>query len=349
MLGESTDFYRHTIGSRYDMWDMEKPAYKFKRQYSAEVYASKAEDLIANYSLHNSGRPFFLFLSFHVPHAPQQVPRKYIDKWKSYSNVTNSRQQKLFGQISCMDEMVNKVVLSLQRNALWNNTVFIFSSDNGGPFLNEASNFPLRDQKGTHFEGGTRVVGFVNSPLLSNEVTGTTHGGLMGMADWFPTFVEGIAGGKMDRLDIDGINVWDSIRKGQPSQREEYILSVGEECLNQSSRNNTKYWSRTGVDPRTSIRRGPWKLIIRQANRVPQNAPAEVLLFNVEKDIGETQNLASDYPDVVRDLRQRVREYCHRKVPIVTLQRDSTKKPKNLFAPWGCVLDEDFVRNPIKR
>ncbi|KAJ8025596.1 Arylsulfatase B [Holothuria leucospilota] len=348
MLGGSNDLYQHMKLSRYDMWDMGKPAYEFKGQYSAEVYASKAEDLIANYSLHNSGKPFFLFLSFQVPHEPQQVPRKYIEKWESYSYVTRSRQQKLFGQISCMDEMVNKVVFSLQRNALWDNTVLIFSSDNGGPFVNGASNFPFKGQKGNHFDGGTRVVGFVNSPLLPDEVRGTTHRGLMGMADWFPTFVEGIAGGKMGRLDLDGINVWDSIREGQPSPREEYILSVGEECLNQSSRNNTRYWDRTGVEPRTSIRRGPWKLIIQQAHGVPQNAPAEVLLFNVENDIGETQNLAYEYPDVVRDLRQRVREYCHRKVPIVTLQGDSMKKPKKLVAPWGCVLDEDFVRNPIK-
>ena len=85
-------------------------------------------------------------------------------------------------------------------------------TDNGGDIFVGANNSPLKGYKGQFHEGGIRVVGFVTSPLLSTKVIGTEYKGLMGLADWFPTMVEGIAGGSVDGLELDGVNMWDSIR-----------------------------------------------------------------------------------------------------------------------------------------
>ncbi|PIK56574.1 Arylsulfatase B [Apostichopus japonicus] len=343
MLGGSSNLFSHISHGNYDFWDHNKRAMKYKGVYSAEAYGEKAVEVIENHANSKNENPMFLFLSFQVPHEPQQVPPSYINKWKSYANVKPERRKKLFGQISCMDEVVHKVVNSLKHNHLWNNTVVIFSSDNGGPFRNEASNIPLRGQKRTHFEGGIRVVGFVNSPLLSDEVQGKTFNGLIGIADWFPTFIEGMAGGQTDRVDIDGINVWDSLRYGTPSPREDYVISVGEECLGAPVRNNTKYWDTIGIDPRTSIRSGPWKLIVQQDDTEPSTKPADVLLFNVDLDITESTNLAEENEDIVRRLRQRVKEYCSKTVPIVSFKTKHFPKSSN-DNQKGCQLDEKYIR-----
>ena len=74
-----------------------------------------------------------------------------------------------------------------------------------------ADNYPLKGMKSQYHEGGIKVVGFVNSPLLSRQVVGAEFTGLMGIADWFPTIIEGMAGGLKDDT-IDGVNMWDSIR-----------------------------------------------------------------------------------------------------------------------------------------
>ena len=91
--------------------------------------------------------------------------------------------------------------------------ISIRSIDNGGDLSEGALNLPLKGSKAQFDEGGIRVVGFVNSPLLSPDVRGTEYRGLLGGADWFPTMVEGIAGGgSVEGLELDGVNAWDSIR-----------------------------------------------------------------------------------------------------------------------------------------
>ncbi len=83
----------------------------------------------------------------------------------------------------------------------------LFTADNGGG--QAADNAPLRGNKGGYFEGGVRVVGFVASPRL--RTSGAQHVGLVHVSDWFPTLV-GLAGGDVTTLDVDGVDVWDSIR-----------------------------------------------------------------------------------------------------------------------------------------
>ena len=84
-------------------------------------------------------------------------------------------------------------------------------ADNGGNTSAGASNHPLKGMKSDFYEGGIRVAGFVNSPLLSQPVNGTEFHGLMGIADWFPTIIEGIAEGSKEYT-TDGVNMWDSLR-----------------------------------------------------------------------------------------------------------------------------------------
>ena len=87
----------------------------------------------------------------------------------------------------------------------------LFVSDNGGATKFGADNSPLQGEKNTYYEGGIRVIGFVNSPLLSIAVKGKEYRGLMGGADWMKTIVTGIAKEPV-LTDVDSINLWPAIR-----------------------------------------------------------------------------------------------------------------------------------------
>ena len=87
---------------------------------------------------------------------------------------------------------------------IYDNLIF---SDNGGGQAGD--NSPLRNGKGTYFEGGVRGVAFVNSPLL--QVTGIENQELLHISDWFPTFVT-LAGGDVSGMNLDGYDVWETIR-----------------------------------------------------------------------------------------------------------------------------------------
>ena len=95
--------------------------------------------------------------------------------------------------------------------------------DNGGTNHYGGSNWPLRGEKGTYWEGGIHGPGFVSSPLLQEEVKGTDYDGLVHVSDWFPTIVSGIAGGNLTDEKLDGHDVWEAISTGSESPRTEIL------------------------------------------------------------------------------------------------------------------------------
>jgi len=102
------------------------------------------------------------------------------------------------------------------------NTIFVFSSDNGGEH-GPSSNHPLRGEKATLFEGGTRVPGMVHSPLQNK--TGIISDQMMYVTDWFATFVS-LAGGCIDDLDLDSKDQTDLIMNGGYSIRTEFVYNM---------------------------------------------------------------------------------------------------------------------------
>ena len=115
-------------------------------------------------------KPLFLYLphqAVHVGNSPEashpeyamdQAPAEYIQR---YAWVQDEPRRNLSAMVTVMDVAAGNVTASLKKHGMWQDTVFIFSTDNGGPVGKGASNYPLRGGKGTLWEGGVRGIGFV--------------------------------------------------------------------------------------------------------------------------------------------------------------------------------------------
>ena len=172
-----------------------------------------------------------------------------------------------------MDRACGKILDKLEELGLAENTIVVFSNDNGGPTdKNASSNYPLSGTKSNHLEGGIRVPFLMRWPgkIAANSV----YDHPIITLDLLPTFFAA-GGGNVDSiLDIDGVDLLPYI-KGQKQERPHQRL----------------YWKK---DARAVVRHGDWKLI-----RYPDR-PAE--LYNIAEDERELNNLAAIYPEKVRKL-----------------------------------------------
>ncbi|CAK9296359.1 unnamed protein product [Gordionus sp. m RMFG-2023] len=143
---------------------------------------------------------------------------------------------KLLGMVAYVDLSMGRIVRALQRENLYNDTLIVFTSDNGGQVLQGGNNYPLRGNKGTLWEGGIRVAGFIHAKFLK-LIKGYVRNKLIHAVDWYPTFVE-LAGGsaksghsisdpKKKSLKSDGVSQWKSIiDRNVPSPRNHFLINL---------------------------------------------------------------------------------------------------------------------------
>ena len=227
----------------------------------------------------NKDKPFFVYIPHSMPHIPLYVPDdvRDPDPKKAYINT-----------IEHIDAEVGRLLKTIDDLKLADNTYVIYTTDNGPwlPFLHHGGSAgPLRDGKGTTFEGGQRVPYVMRGPGIP---AGTVCDELTGTIDLLPT-IAAITGKALPKgKKIDGVNVsglWKGTEKNSP--RTEFL----------------HYTSRGDLE---GIRSEKWKLLIKKPRRNPNNKPPEVFLFDLSKDLGEQNNLAEAKPAVVRDLRARM-------------------------------------------
>uniref|UniRef100_A0A0B6Z776 Sulfatase N-terminal domain-containing protein n=1 Tax=Arion vulgaris TaxID=1028688 RepID=A0A0B6Z776_9EUPU len=188
----------------YDLRDMNEPVTNMNGTYSTHLYTRKAIDIVN--SAKSADKPFFLYLAYQAVHSPMEVPPQYV---KPYSFIQDKNRRIYAGMVSAMDEGVGNLTEALKETGLWNNTVFIFSTDNGGEVYAGGNNWPLRGYKHTLWEGGVRGIGFVTGPLLKH--TGIVQTELMHVSDWFPTIADAVGVKVNTSLNLDGVSQWQMI------------------------------------------------------------------------------------------------------------------------------------------
>jgi len=261
----------------------------------------------------NKDRQFFLYVPHSMPHVPLHVSGRFNGKSK----------QGLYGDVIMeIDWSVGEILSALKRFGLDRNTLVVYSSDNG-PWLSygdhAGSAKPLREGKGTTFDGGQREPTIMWWP--SRIRAGTVCREVCAMFDLLPTFV-GLAGGEVptDRV-IDGKDIWPlmSARPGARSPHDAFFFYAGRRL--------------------DAVRSGKWKLHLPHA----YNSLAEpgtggqpgryvqkkigLALFDLERDVGEQHDVGADHPDIVQRLEEMAREFDRE---LKATARPPGRAPKNL-------------------
>lgn len=232
-------------------------------------------------------KPLFLYVPYNAVHVELAVPDEYA---KPYADLP--RDRKIYaGMTAALDEGVGKIVATLKEEGLLDNTLIIFSSDNGGHKPGQiGSNTPLRGGKGTLYEGGIRVcalarwAGHIPPQQVIKEP--------LHAVDWYPTLVR-LAGGSLEqKLPLDGRDIWPVLTKGAKSPHESLFIHD---------------W----FPNRAALRMGDWKLsAVKTETKVKGYE-----LYNLAEDPKEKKNLLAENLQKVQELEEKMAEYWKDAVP----------------------------------
>ena len=312
--------------------------------YSTYLLTTAIQDAITSHK--SDDKPFFIYGAYQAPHSPLEAPNKYLEMC---SDISYEYRQEFCGMMKAVDEGILNITHTLESEGLLDNTVIIFSTDNGGDVLLGSSNLPLRGGKGNVFEGGVRGVAFVWGKMLSK--TNYDYTGLMHITDWYRTIVEGIAGIELSE-DVteksDSYNMWQALTQNEPSPRDEILIQL----IPPRGEVGKKTLSYYGGE--AALRSGDWKLItgvptcdddecpygwvyLDGSIEEPPSNPSDIWLFNITADPNERNNLAEAFPEVVSRLMERIEYYNSTHIYQQDPPFDMMSRPSlfgGIWTPW---------------
>jgi arylsulfatase A-like enzyme len=228
-------------------------------------------------------RPFFLCLWTYTVHWPMEAPRALLDKYtdRHGRGLNDSRYGAM---IEAMDAAIGRLLTELERLELTNNTLIVFTSDNGG-FAGVSDNRPLRAAKGHLYEGGIRVPLIVRWPGVVQPAT-TCDVPVISM-DFYPTLLEAAGVPRIATEAPDGESLMPLLKRTGRLARDAIFFHYPNYAWHGSNRLGS------------AIRSGPYKLIEHFDDD-------SVELFKLTDDLGETHNLAGQLPELATKLRSRL-------------------------------------------
>ena len=301
------DHFTQKVGCAVDFWK-NKAFDPRNGTYDAYNYR---DDLRYIFSQHDPADPLFLYLPLHNVHAPFEAPQEWLNLYPENSTCSTRRTYQAMASVA--DNVTGLVVDLLNEKGMWDNTIFVVSSDNGGAPCG-GSNYPLRGSKGSFFEGGVRVVAFANGGLLPDNMRGKTTEGFIHIADWYTTFCKQAGVDPSDsgpgKFPVDGLDVW-PILTGENSGTPHHEIVLGYNFMNSGA-----------------IIVGDYKLVVGlQAHSCDTNmySPLDYpctdgpsggkdcdpyCLFNIVEDPQERKDLSSTQPDMLKELVMHYEQYA---------------------------------------
>ena len=264
--------------------------------YSCQLVADEAIDWLDNHR--HPKAPFFLNLWFHEPHAPIAAPDEIVS---TYGELKD-RAAVYSGTIDNTDRAISQVVEKLNQMGVMENTLIIYGSDNGSYRDDRVGN--LRGRKGSNWDGGIRVPGIFSWPAVIPKNRVEKHPA--GLVDVLPTLC-GLLNLEVpqDRM-IDGSDL-SPLLKGKPKS---------------FKRHQPMFWHLQKSRPIVAIRDGDFSLVANPDYEIPttnmfqerwipkvkDGGYKDFQLFDLSKDPGQTQNIASEYPELLKNLKAKLLE-----------------------------------------
>lgn len=273
--------------------------------YLTTQFGSEAAAFVDRHAAED--KPWMLYLAFNAPHTPLQAPKVWLDQ---FSHIQNVNRRTYVAMVAAMDAAIGEVLGKLEATKQTENTLVCFISDNGGPNLsgrgqgNFTDNSPLRGAKGDLFEGGMRVPFVIRWPAKLKP--GTYDQPVIAL-DLLPTAVA-LAGGQLptDRVQ-DGVDLMPYLtgeKSGAPHER--------------------LFWRSGGPKGNHAVRQGSWKYV-----QVGQSAPE---LYDLSRDVSETNNLASTKQEIVTQIQAAITEWEKGTIPPI-FEGLKAAKPKKKKQP----------------
>ena len=278
--------------------------------YSTFLLAREASNWINS---RDKERPFFMYVPFLAPHTPLEAPDNLIQKYKTLEdtrkptrNIAADRTREVSktlapsarplyaAVVDALDQAIGEILLTIEEAGIEEETIILFSSDNGGATYGGggADNFPLRGGKGDTFEGSIRVVAALK--WKGKIQAGSSLDQIMTVMDVFPTlsFASGI--NMKNTKMIDGRNMWSAIVEQEDIPLKEDIYFVSEIP-------NYGHFH-------TTVFNKKWKLVQSISSSLLE-IRVENKLFDIANDPYEYQDLASQEPDLVQEMAEKIRNW----------------------------------------
>ncbi|KZS38824.1 sulfatase [Aquimarina aggregata] len=242
-------------------------------EYLTDVLSNQGVRFIQEYSKKDA--PFFLFMSYNAPHTPLEAKKEDLEM---FSNIEDKNRRTYAAMVHAVDRGVGKMVEALKTTGEYENTLIIFFSDNGGKLSKGANNFPLKEGKGSVYEGGFRIPMFFHWP--GKVASGMIYNYPVSALDLYPTLTAlANANSKIpaDKV-LTGKNIWDGFLMNKEVKQGDYIFTMRH---------------RTGFSD-VGVRSGKWKAV--KANDQKWE------LFNIEEDIEESNDISANHPKILKKL-----------------------------------------------
>ena len=268
-----------SVNQMVDYWDNDRMNDTYFHNNKPKKYSGFSSDVFfeeaASFIKSNKDNPFFAYIATSAPHGPNNVKQEWADKY--LEKGLNEDVSNFYASIERIDFNLGEFRSTLKLLGLEQNTILVFLTDNGTTMPNDHNSAGMRGRKGTVYEGGHRVPCFIYWPE-KNLMGGTEYHGLTSVMDLLPTFID-ICNLKSNKINFDGQSLKPMLL-GKES-------GLGDRCfiVEQQRIPVPVKWRNCVVADKK------WRLINGK------------VLYDLEKDFGQTNDVAAQFPEVVQELR----------------------------------------------